>query len=244
MAKAVKYLFVTMAIVELIAELMHWREFIFVLRLFVLPCLLLYYVLAKGEGWQPMHKLMVGAIFFSYVGDVSLLLTPEHPTDLYILGIPKSKYLFIAGIAGYMVSHFYFIGAYRQSVMGSNVPSLFTRNKWAFAPVLLYGLVMASIVVPKVYADAEKSVATLPVLIYTTVLCSMVAFAINRQGRVPGQSFWWVMVGSLLFLFSDSLIAINFLAFPGLMPEPGFCIMSTFLAAEFLIAEGMIKTKG
>lgn len=235
-----KYLFIILAVVELCAELLRYREFIFILRIFLLPSLLLYYTLSVGGNWNIQHRLMIIAIFFSWVGDMSLVLTPEHPLDFEVLGIPKNKYLFIAGVAGFLISHLFFIGAYRQSKSKAWL-SLFSKSKWPFVLIALYGVGMVAVVVPKVYADPEKSIAAFPVLIYAGILCSMVAFALNRYGRVSTVSFWWVMVGSLLFLFSDSLIALNFLAFPRLIPYPGFWIMLTFLSAEFLIAKGVLK---
>ena len=107
-------------------------------------------------------------------------------------------------------------------------------------PFLVYGIVMVSVVVPPVYNNPEKSMATLPVILYAAILLSMAAFAYNRYGFVNTKSFWLVFIGAVLFVFSDSIIALNFLAFPGLIPKPGFVIMTTYVAAEFLIAKGIL----
>ena len=49
----------------------------------------------------------------------------------------------------------------------------------------------------------------LPVTIYTVVILSMLLAAINREKKVNRQSFLLVLAGAILFILSDSLIAIN-----------------------------------
>jgi uncharacterized membrane protein YhhN len=240
-ARLVKILFFVIAAVELYAEFVHHREMMFVLKPFLLPLLALYYVLSVGGKWNKAHLLMIPALFFSWVGDVSLLLTPEHVLDTSIMGIPKNKNYFFGGVGGFLVSHLFFISVYLQSKINFSA-SLFSRTKWPFMLIVLFVVAMIVTVVPRVYANPEKSIAAFPVVIYAVVLGSMVFFALNRYGFVNAAGFWSVFVGSVWFLISDSMIAVNFLAFEGAIPKAGFWIMLTFLAAEFLIAEGILKT--
>jgi len=237
----VTILFFLVVVLELYAEFVHHRKMMFVIKPFLLPLLTLYYVLSVDGNWNKAHQLMIPALFFSWVGDVSLLLTPEHSSDLNIMGVPKNKYFFFAGVGGFLVSHLFFIAVYLQAKINFSA-SLFSRKKWPFMLIVLFVIAMIITVVPRVYANPEKSIAAFPVVIYALVLGSMVFFALNRYGFVNAVGFWSVFVGSLWFLLSDSMIALNFLAFEGAIPKAGFWIMLTFLAAEFLIADGILKT--
>jgi uncharacterized membrane protein YhhN len=49
----------------------------------------------------------------------------------------------------------------------------------------------------------------IPVLIYAAVLTGMVLVALFRFGKTSSSSFALVFGGAILFMISDSLIAIN-----------------------------------
>lgn len=236
-----QYVFLILTAVNLYAEFVYWREAIFVTRIFLLPMLAVYYATGVANGnWTALHKFMLAGIVFSFVGDFALLLTPGSPDDVAIMGVPKNKYYFFGGVAGFFVAHLCFIKAYLSSKATVAV-SLFKRAKWPFALVVAYGVAILAIVVPKVYADPEKSIVTLPIIGYTMVIASMVSIAINRYGKVSQSSYVLVLVGAVLFFLSDSLIALNFLAFNNAIPLASFWIMSTFLAAEYFMAKGMLQ---
>jgi uncharacterized membrane protein YhhN len=62
--------------------------------------------------------------------------------------------------------------------------------------------------------------------------------ALNRKGRVNKRSFQLVFIGSLLFVISDSMIAVD--KFYGEIPQAGFWIMLTYISAQYLIMRGLI----
>ena len=77
----------------------------------------------------------------------------------------------------------------------------------------------------------------IPVLLYALVLTVMVLQALFRYGHTNTPSFWFVFLGALLFMVSDSLIAVNkFLSPFGLA---GLSITATYILAQFLIASGL-----
>jgi uncharacterized membrane protein YhhN len=236
-----QYVFLLLTAVNLYAEFVYWREAIFVTRIFLLPMLAVYYATGVAQGnWTALHKFMLAGIVFSFVGDFALLLTPNGPDDLAIMGVPKNKYYFFGGVAGFFVAHLCFIKAYLSS-KATVATSLYKRAKWPFALVVAYAIAILAIVVPKVYADPEKNIITLPIIGYTMVIASMVSIAINRYSKVSQGSFVNVLVGAVLFFLSDSLIALNFLAFNNAIPLASFWIMITFLAAEYFMAKGMLS---
>ena len=79
----------------------------------------------------------------------------------------------------------------------------------------------------------------IPVLVYSIVITLMGLAALDRYGAVSPKSFWKVLIGALLFILSDSLIAYS--RFGQEIVEislPGFWIMLTYILAQFLIITG------
>lgn len=69
----------------------------------------------------------------------------------------------------------------------------------------------------------------------------MATIALSRYGKTNSKSFWLVFIGACVFVASDSLIAINFLALPVPSYYAGFSIVTTYAVAEYLIAEGILQ---
>jgi uncharacterized membrane protein YhhN len=74
---------------------------------------------------------------------------------------------------------------------------------------------------------------------YAAVLVTMVIVALFRYGRTTAASFGLVFGGAVLFMISDSLLAMN--KFHAPIQQAGLLIMITYCVAQGLIAEGMLK---
>jgi len=241
LSKITKYLFLIILIIELKFEYNNQLEMIFITSLFLLPLLTLYVIFSIEGKLVKMHYLLILGIIFSWFGGIFLGLTPENINDTSLFGIPKNKNYFFAGVGGYLIAHLFFIASYFKSIKNKGEGFL-KNNKLLLSPIIIYCVVILIILLPNIWANPEKQIAVFPVMIYTLVLSAMVAAALNRYKLVNSTSFKLVFIGSLFFLFSDSLIAINFLAFEGSVPKARFWINLTFMIAEFMIADGIIKT--
>jgi uncharacterized membrane protein YhhN len=67
----------------------------------------------------------------------------------------------------------------------------------------------------------------------------MSAMALNRFRAVNPASFFLVFAGSVLFVISDSLIALD--KFLTSIPHDRLLVMSTYISAQFLIMMGILK---
>jgi uncharacterized membrane protein YhhN len=65
--------------------------------------------------------------------------------------------------------------------------------------------------------------------------------ALNRKGLVSTNSFRLVFFGSVFFVISDSMIALN--KFYADIPRSSFLIMLTYFVAQYLIMMGLIAEK-
>ena len=79
----------------------------------------------------------------------------------------------------------------------------------------------------------------LPVTLYTLTIFLMVIMAIFRLNRTSTISFYLVFSGAIIFLISDSMIAINKFMVPILYER--VLVISTYMMAQFLIIIGLAE---
>jgi uncharacterized membrane protein YhhN len=70
-------------------------------------------------------------------------------------------------------------------------------------------------------------------------MLAMVISAILRMDQTNTASFNQVFFGAVLFMLSDSLLALNKFLMP--MENPGIFIMLTYLLAQWNIINGLLK---
>jgi uncharacterized membrane protein YhhN len=114
---------------------------------------------------------------------------------------------------------------------GKNV--LFFRKIYLLVPVALYGWGILSLL-PDGLGDMK-----LPVTVCTVVVLSMLLAAINREQKVNRQSFLLVLAGAVIFVVSNSILAINKFAQP--FELAGIASMSSYITAQYLIAVGSTR---
>jgi uncharacterized membrane protein YhhN len=181
-----------------------------------MPSLLFYYLFSADTVNR--SRPVVLAIVFSFAGDL-LLMNTEY---------------FIAGLIAFLIAHLFYIFAYRQLRDEESQDNLrgLQRIRLAF-PIILAGSGLVVILYP-VLGDLK-----IPVMVYALVITIMALQALFRYGRTSNISFWMVFAGALLFMVSDSLIAINKFMEP--MQLGGFFILLTYAMAQLLIILGLLK---
>jgi uncharacterized membrane protein YhhN len=110
--------------------------------------------------------------------------------------------------------------------------SILSKRVYLLIPVLIYGLGLIS------YLYTDLAEMRLPVIIYAVVILSMLSGAINRKDKVNSDSFYLVLTGAVLFVISDSAIAVN--KFSHHFDSSGIVIMATYIVAQYLIVMGYI----
>ncbi|SMG39673.1 Uncharacterized membrane protein YhhN [Marivirga sericea] len=170
----------------------------------------------KDEKWVSYVTL---ALAFSWIGDIMLLFTFKH------------FMFFFAGIGAFLSAHIVFIIAYKKATFKDKL-----AIKWSVFPfiVVAYLALMAYLILP--YID---SVIQVPVTLYALVLALMILVAWFRKGNTTDESFQLVVLGATLFTISDSILAIN--RFSHTIPFSGVAIMGTYIIAQWLIVNGLLK---
>lgn len=226
MLKPLEYAYFIIAIIEVFAEVTDNNMIRFVSKPLLMIVLIAFYTQAVGDKWNKVHKLMRTAFFFSWIGDVALMF------------VFKNENFFLVGLVGFLITHVLYAVAFAD-VTNKNAMALLPKKIWVFIPLAIYMVVLLSLLVPGITGNPLTQPFLIPVLVYSTAIATMVIFAINRFGRVNEKSFALVFGGALLFMFSDSIIAINKFLHPFSMA--GIFIMILYISGQYLIAKGTLE---
>jgi uncharacterized membrane protein YhhN len=189
-----------------------------IVKALITPWLIWLYVRFVRDQWNLFHRMVITALVFSWMGDVTLQLMRFRES------------FFLVGMASSLVTQLIYMIAFFRTP-GKNI--LFSRQFYLVLPVALYGWGILELL-----ADGLGDLR-LPVMAYTVVILGMLLAAVNRQRKVNRQSFLLVLAGAVLFVMSDSLIAINRFTQPFELAR--LAIMSSYITAQYLIVIGCTR---
>ena len=153
------------------------------------------------------YKLfIVVGLFFSIMGDVWLMLPQDY---------------FIRGLISFLIAHIFYIVAFW------GIPTDFSTFLIRLPLILFAGGVFA-------YLRPHLGKYLAPVVVYMLIILGMGLFAPNRYYEYQDTAGLLAVAGALLFMLSDSVLAINKFAKP--FPAAQAIILSTYFAAQWLIA--------
>lgn len=220
------YIFLLVAVAEVTAEIIGHEVLRYIFKPLLMITLVGFYYQQVAGQWNRAHKLMVAAFFFSWVGDVSLML------------VFKNENLFLAGLVSFLITHLLYTVAFNRVDLRDK-EALLPKQIWKVTPLMLYMAVLFYFLIPGISSNEKTNPLLVPVIVYAVAIANMVAFAVNRYGRVNDDSFKLVFAGALLFMFSDSIIAINKFLHP--FPTASIFIMALYITGQYLIAQGMLS---
>lgn len=218
------YIYILISILDVSIEFTGQNGLRYITRPLLMPVLIAFYLLGAGKLTR-RDWLVVMALVFSWFGDLALM------------SAAGDKNLFLLGLVGFLIAHIFYINAYIL-VRDRSADMILRRKPWISIPLLAYLLCLISLILPVLTMDMK-----IPVAIYTLVIGAMVISALNRYKRVGDSSFALVFAGALIFMISDSLIAVNTFLCHGTLPLAGLWIMSTYIAGQYLIAKGMLRNE-
>ena len=188
----------------------------FITKVLIIPLLLLICYVNISAGAPGLKWLLVTGLLFSWCGDILLEFSGEM--------------MFIMGLTAFLLAQASYLTLFLKTKGGN---ALFSRRWYLVVPVVISGVLLAGLL----YKHLGEM--RLPVLMYTLVILSMLAAAINRVEKVTKASYITVLAGSILFVLSDSAIAVNkfLISFNG----SSVLVMTTYITAQYLITTGVIK---
>lgn len=215
--------FVAILLFELLGDTFSIRWLHYGCKPMIMALLLLYswqhYKLADSP--KHLRWLLVGMVF-ALLGDVFLMI---QETDLFALGL-----------GAFLVMQVCYIVAFGQSIRLAG-QSLSTGLQWTvLVPFVLYSGLFLFFLRPAFSHNPALMPLWWPVVSYVICLTTMGIFATQRRG-MPGAAL--VSIGAILFILSDSTIALDKFLYP--FAGANWVVMSTYAAAQYLIVVGMIR---
>ena len=154
---------------------------IYVFKPLTMLLIILIALLVRRTVSRRYRALVIAGLLFSLGGDIFLML----PVDM-----------FIAGLVSFLIGHLFYIAAFST---GSWRPS----SWWSPLPFLLYAVAILSFLWP------HLGQMTIPVILYVTIIMTMAWRAWERWSRMRHQAALLALVGAVLFVASDSVLAVN-----------------------------------
>ncbi len=222
----------------------HIRIPVLLLSLYAIVALTNLIGLALGEGWSLVHEIakpllmpcliafvwlerkhiqafawIIAALIFSWMGDIFLM--------------NAGAMWFILGLSSFLIAHVCYM---RRFALGGNKADSTMLKKIPWLEALVFAVFLNVFL----WLWPTLGEMKLPVTIYSIVIYLMVLLAFSREGRIPNNSYWIVLAGAILFVLSDSLIAISRFSGPDItIPWAAIWIMLTYTAAQGLIVWGI-----
>jgi uncharacterized membrane protein YhhN len=186
-------------------------------KVFIAPLLIGYVIASVTLLKTRLHKWIIAALIFSWTGDIMLMLEP------------KASIFFMLGLISFLMAHICYIDFFHILRLNRQV-----KLNWVIiGAVAVYYLALIIFLFP------HLGVMKIPVIIYGAVISCMLALALHMPFitfKGAGRS---LMMGALLFVASDTMLAINKFYMP--FEFAGIAIMSTYCFAQLLIVVGAVS---
>jgi len=128
---------------------------------------------------------------------------------------------FVPGLLSFLIAQILYIIAFTHEGSGQ-------APIWYILPFILYGVVLLRWLWPHLGS------LRVPVIIYLTVILIMAYQAVNRWIETEQDGTFLALAGAYLFVASDSALAVE--RFRGRFRGADFWVLSTYFAAQLLIA--------
>ncbi|MVM28615.1 lysoplasmalogenase [Spirosoma sp. HMF4905] len=192
-------------------------------------CKPLIMLLLLGYSWQQnrttgfsatVRWLMIGMVF-ALLGDIFLMI--------------REVDLFAPGLGAFLLMQLCYCRSFWLSIHVSG-QSIYPRSFLLTAiPFILYDSIFLFLLKPKFFQNPALTPLWWPVVGYIFCLSTMGILAFQRRGLAR---YSWVAIGAILFILSDSAIAIDKFLQP-IMGATWF-IMSTYAVAQYMIVTGTL----
>lgn len=174
--------------------------------------LIIAYAWPRGAHLPRMRRLVRAGLALSLAGDVALLWPQQG---------------FLPGLVSFLLAHLCYIAAF-------SLPVRFVGRR---LPFVLYAVV-AGAVLSLLWPGIPPALRA-PVVAYVLCLALMAAQSAAWWRSAPGNpQARWAALGGLLFLCSDTLLAINKFAMP--LPLSSLWILATYWVAQWSIGSSLV----
>lgn len=202
--------FLTASVIDIIGVIFKIPILIYIFKPLIISSLIFLYTFSSPKRL----KWYIIALEFSFFGDIFLLFT--------------GNMFFMLGLSAFLLAHISYI------IMVSRTLKKTPFNDIFLSFSIFFGFLLGLLFILKGHLGAMK----IPVVIYGLVLSSFGAVSFINNLQQKNQASLVLLVGTLLFILSDSLLAINKFYKP--LDILNVFVMLTYIAAQFVIFKGVI----
>lgn len=192
------------------------------LAFFTKPCLMpllgLWFYFETKSNPSFFRNLILGALFFSWGGDLLLMFVESH-----------GEHFFLLGLLSFLITHILY--AYAFSKVVPLKKGFLQQQKWIIIPFIIIHVAFNSYLIPDVDPTMQ-----IPVLVYSSVIILMVIAALNWNTFTSTLTFQLVLTGAVAFMLSDMIIALN--KFKNPIINASVWIMLLYLFGQYRIIKG------
>ena len=207
--------FLVAAVLNLVGRFVGNEVLASAVKPMLMPFLALTALAAAGTTERKEVRLLVLALLLGCVGDVFLIY------DGFLF--------FVAGMVAFLSGHICYM-----CLFGGKSWKGFKAKTWIPAIIA-----MAALTAGLIIAIGVNGAMLVPMCVYGFALMMLIFSTLAGVFRFRTCTWWILLVGALLFTFSDSLIAIG--TFNGDFPGREFLVMLTYIAAQTLLAIGAVR---
>jgi uncharacterized membrane protein YhhN len=183
----------------------------------LMPLLAIYFISSISAISTNLRTWVITALIFSWTGDILLMFEP------------KDKIFFVLGLSAFLTAHIFYIIYFHHVRVRENIKG----NPWLLLIVVIYYAALITLLSP--YLGEMKW----PVRVYGIVISFMFMLAMHMAFIKNKQAGLWMLTGALLFILSDSTLAINKFYQP--LEGAGIVINLTYGLAQLFIVQGAVK---
>jgi len=182
----------------------------------LMPTLGIYFLTATITFTHGLKPWIVAALFFAWVGDVLLLFED------------RGQIFFLLGLSAFLLAHIFYI------VFFHNI----RRREYIYGNALFLLLVIIYYAMIMDILSPHLGEMKLPVRIYGVVISFMLMLAMHTLLGKNKRAGWWMTIGAVLFVVSDSLLAFNKFYEP--FENAGVMIILSYGLAQLFIVMGSV----
>lgn len=209
-------LFLFLLALDILLGWLRLDEWRYVSKPLLMPVLLIWFLLQAGVMRPRLKGLVAAALIFSWLGDIFLMLEA------------KNSLFFMLGLGAFLLAHVCYIFFFYRLMhhLGTQIKTWIAIFLLAYYGFLLYLL------------TPHLDGLLWPVRIYGLVISVMLLLAAQFAFAGIGRAGREMAIGALLFVLSDSVLAIN--KFYYSFNAAGAIVMLTYGLAQLFIIGGIL----
>ncbi|MDO9275249.1 MAG: lysoplasmalogenase [Lutibacter sp.] len=208
--KIALFVFILVFVLDLIGIIFKIESLLYIFKPFIMLSLLFLYSKSVFET----NKWYTTALIFSFFGDVFLMYPGQLP--------------FKIGLVSFLIAHILFIKIVIHRIEKVSFISILTA-------VIPFGTVLLALIFTIKDSIGEL---LLPVVFYGITISAFGTVSLIDYLNTKSKKSLFMLLGAIVFMLSDSLLAINKFYFP--IEIFGSLVMVTYIAAQYLIYRSMI----